>query len=71
MTYYDKTRVTFHGGSAFEVNGMDAEPFATFTFNTIVERNFIDAICVLVREHIHTSNGEPCNIKISTEDWDV
>ena len=38
MTHYDKTLVTFHSGNAFEVNGMEAEPFATFTCTTIVAR---------------------------------
>lgn len=70
MTHYDKTRVTFHSGNAFQVDGMEVEPFATFTCDIIVDSKLIDSICALVREHIHTANGEFCNIKVSTEDWD-
>ena len=71
MTHYDKTRVTFHHGNAFEIDGISAEPFATFTCDNIIDRELIDSICAMVRDHIHTANGEFCNIKLSTEDWDV
>ena len=70
MTHYDRTRVTFHRGNAFAPEGIEAEPFATFTINDIVEREVIDAICTLVRDHVHTAHADFCNIKISTEDWD-
>jgi hypothetical protein len=70
MTHYDKTLVTFHRGNAFAPEGIEAEPFATFTINDIVEREVIDAICTLVRDHVHTAHADFCNIKISTEDWD-
>ena len=71
MTHYDKTRVTFHRGNAFTPEGIEAEPFATLTINDLVERELIDAICDLVRNHVNTTHEDFCNIKISTEDWDV
>ena len=70
MTHYDKTLVTFHSGNAFEVNGMEAEPFATFTCTTIVDRELIEAICNLVRKHVNETQMDFCNIKLTTEDWD-
>ena len=70
MTHYDKTTVTFHGGSPYEVTGMNAEPFATFTCDTIVDRKLIDAICALVRKHINAEHREFCNIKLTSEEWD-
>lgn len=69
MEHYDKTRVTFHHGNAFEAAGIDPEPFATFICDNIIARELIDSICVMVRDHIH-AHGEFCNIKLSTEDWD-
>ena len=71
MTHYDKTRVTFHRGNAFTPEGIDAEPFATLTINDLVERELIDTICDLVRKHVNDTHMDFCNIKISTEDWDV
>jgi hypothetical protein len=71
MTHYDRTRVTFHRGNAFTPEGIEAEPFATLTINDLVERELIDAICDLVRNHVNTTHMDFCNIKISTEDWDV
>ena len=70
MTHYDRTRVTFHRGNAFAPEGIEAEAFATFTINDIVERELIDAICTLVRDHTNKAHADFCNIKISTEDWD-
>ncbi len=71
MTHYDKTRVTFHRGNAFTPEGIEAEPFATLTINDLVERELIDTICDLVRKHVNDTHMDFCNIKISTEDWDV
>lgn len=71
MTHYDRTRVTFHRGNAFTPEGIEAEPFATLTINDLVERELIDAICDLVRKHVNDTHMDFCNIKISTEDWDV
>ena len=70
MTHYDRTRVTFHRGNAFAPEGIEAEPFATFTINDIVEREVIDSLCAIMRDHVHTAHADFCNIKISTEDWD-
>jgi hypothetical protein len=70
MTHYDRTRVTFHRGNAFEPEGITPEPFATFTINDIVEREVIDSLCAIMRDHVHTAHADFCNIKISTEDWD-
>jgi hypothetical protein len=68
--HYDKTTVTFHRGNAFTPEGIDAAPFATFTMNDLVDRDLIDAICALVREHTNKAHADFCNIKLSTEDWD-
>jgi hypothetical protein len=68
--HYDKTRVTFHHGHAFEAAGIDPEPFATLTINSIVDRALIDAICELMRTHVNETHMDFCNIKISTENWD-
>ena len=70
-THYDRTRVTFHRGNAFAPEGIDKKPFATFTINDLVERELIDAICAVVREHTNKMHADCCNIKLSTEDWDA
>jgi len=70
MTHYDRTRVTFHRGNAFAPEGIEIEPFAMLTINDSVERELIDAICTLVRDHTNKAHADFCNIKISTEDWD-
>ena len=70
MTHYDKTRVTFHHGNAFDAEGITPTPFATFTCTTIVDRTLIDTICELVRDHINKEHGNFCNFKLTTEDWD-
>ena len=69
-THYDRTKITFHRGNAFTPEGIEAEPFATLTINDLVERELIDAICDLVRNHVNTTHMDFCNIKLSTEDWD-
>lgn len=70
MTNYDRTRVTFHRGNAFETDGVATEPFATLTVNDLVSRELIEAICALVREHTNKTHADCCNIKTYTEDWD-
>jgi hypothetical protein len=70
MTHYDRTRVTFHRGNAFTPEGIEAQPFATLTIDDLVERELIDAICALVRDHVNKAHADFCNIRISTEDWD-
>ena len=67
--FYDKTVVTFHNGNAFEPAGI--KPFATFTCNSLIDRQLIDGISKLVRNHINKTHMDFCNIKISTEDWDT
>lgn len=69
-THYDKTRITFHSGNAFAVEGITPEPFATLTFNVLVERELIDTICDLVRKHVNETHMDCCNIKLTSEDWD-
>ena len=71
MEHYDKTRITFHRGNAFTPEGVTKKPFATFVINDLVERELIDALCALMRDHIHKAHADFCNIKLSTEDWDV
>ena len=69
-THYDRTRVTFHRGNAFDSAGVAKEPFATLVFNDLVERDLIDSICALIRAHVNEARSDFCNIKLSTEDWD-
>jgi hypothetical protein len=69
--FYDKTIVTFHNGNAFEADGVTPEPFATFTCNCLIDRKLIDGISKLIRKHMNDTHLDFCNIKISTEDWDV
>ena len=71
MTHYDRTKITFHRGNAFAPEGIEAEPFAVLTVNDLVERDLIDAICGLIRDHVNKTHMDFCNIKLSTEDWDV
>jgi hypothetical protein len=71
MNHYDRTKITFHRGNAFAPEGIEAEPFATVTINDLVNHKLIEAICTLVREHVNGTHMDFCNIKISTEDWDV
>jgi hypothetical protein len=68
--FYDRTRVTFHRGNAFTPEGIDAEPFATFTIDDLVNHELIEAICGLVRAHVNDAHKDFCNIKLTTEDWD-
>jgi len=70
MTHYDKTLITFHRGNAFTPEGIDAAPFAILTINDLVDRELIDAICALVREHVNKAHADCCNIKLTLENWD-
>jgi hypothetical protein len=71
MTHYDKTLITFHRGNAFTPEGITPAPFAILTINDLVDRDLIDAICALVREHVNKAHADHCNIKLNLEDWDV
>jgi hypothetical protein len=71
MEYSNKTRITFHRGSAFAAEGITPEPFATFLINDLVNAELIEGLCALVREHVHTLHADFCNIKLTTEDWDT
>jgi len=70
MTILNKTRVTFHYGNAFSNEGLDKTPFAVFKYDGITDRELIDKICELVRTHVNEKEGDFCNIKLTTEDWD-
>jgi hypothetical protein len=70
MTILNKTRVSFHYGNAFSNEGIDKKPFAVFTYDGIVDRELIDKVCELVREHTNEHEGDFCNFKISTQNWD-
>lgn len=71
MTHFDKTRITFHRGDAFTPEGIEKKPFATFVINDLVDRELIEGLCALMRDHVHMAHAASCNIKLSTEDWDV
>ena len=62
--------MTFHYGNAFEADGITAEPFATFTHASIVDRALIDKIAKVVRDHVNKEDKDFCNVKITFEDWD-
>lgn len=68
--FFDRTKITFHRGNAFAPDGIDKKPFATFIINDLAERELIDAVCALVREHTNKMHAECCNIKLTSEDWD-
>jgi hypothetical protein len=70
MILFNKTRVSFHYGNAFSAAGIDKKPFAVLQYDGIVDRELIDKICQLVREHVNETEADFCNVKISTEDWD-
>lgn len=70
MEHYDRTTITFHRGNAFTPEGITPEPFATFIINDLVDRDLIDAICTMMREHTNKAHADFCNIKLTTEDWD-
>ena len=71
MKHFDKTRITFHRGNAFTPEGVSKKPFAVFTINDLVERELIESLCALMREHVNKAHADFCNIKLSTEDWDT
>jgi ribosomal protein S15P/S13E len=62
--------MTFHYGNAFEADGITAEPFATFTHTSIVDRALIDKVAKVVRDHVNRHDKDFCNVKITFEDWD-
>ena len=70
MTHYDKTLITFHRGNAFTPEGITPDPFATLIINDLVDRELIDSICALVREHVNKAHADCCNIKLTLENWD-
>jgi hypothetical protein len=71
MDYFNKTRITFHRGNGFTPEGITPEPFATFVINDLVDRELIEGLCALVRDHVHMMHADFCNIKLTTEDWDT
>ena len=71
MKYYDKACVTFHRGNGISPEGVEKKPFAKFTTDALISADVIDAIVALVREQVNTDHADCCNIKLSTEDWDV
>ena len=62
MDHYDKTTVTFHRGNAFAPEGIDADPFATLIINDLVDRELIDSICALVREHVNKVHADTATL---------
>lgn len=70
MNYLDKVRVSFHNGNAYAPEGIKKKPFAVFTYDGIVNRELIDKVCQLVKQYQNDEDGDFCNIKISSEDWD-
>ena len=70
MKYIQNVKMTFHYGNAFELAGIDDQPFATFTHAGIVDRVLIDKLARVMREHVNKHDQDFCNIKLSTEDWD-
>lgn len=71
MAMYDRTRITFHRGNGFAPEGITSEPFAVLTIDDLVDDELIEALCTLVRNHVHLKHADFCNVKLSTEQWDV
>jgi hypothetical protein len=69
-TIYNRITVNFHRGDAYAPGKIETEPFSTFIMNEMVDRDLIDAICVMVREYVNKEHGDFCNVKISAEEWD-
>jgi hypothetical protein len=69
-TFYDKTRITFHRGNAYDETGIEKKPFATIVISDLVNAETIEGLCALVRDHVHLMHADFCNVKISTEQWD-
>ena len=67
---FDNARITFHTGNGFSPEGIEKKPFATFTINTLITSDALDAIIKIVREHVNTAHRDCCNVKMSTQDWD-
>ena len=70
MSILNNARVSFHNGNAFDADGIEKKPFAVFTYAGFVDRDLIDEICKLIRDHVNEKEGDLCNIKMSFEDWD-
>jgi hypothetical protein len=70
MSTFDRTVITFHRGNAFDINGMDAEPFGTFTMNDLIDQELIEAVCNLIRAHVNDTHKDLCNFKLTLEEWD-
>ena len=71
MKHFDKTRITFHRGNAFTPEGIEKKPFATFVINDLVNEEWIEGLCALMRDHVHLMHADFCNVKLSTEEWDT
>ena len=71
---YGKVKVTFHRGNHYmRKDGLiDEEPFGIIEFpDELVERDLIDKLCETVRKHFNEVNGEVCNIKIESMEYDA
>lgn len=71
MKHFDKTRITFHRGNAFTLEGIEKKPFATFVINDLINEELIEGLCALMRDHVHLMHADFCNVKLSTEEWDT
>ena len=69
MKILNNARITFHNGNAFD-EGIEKKPFAVFTYAGFVDRDLLDVICGLIRDHVNEKEGDFCNVKITAEDWD-
>jgi len=71
---YGKTKISFFRGNRYmrENRDIDSEPFGIIQFDDeLIERELVDKLCKVVRDHWNKINGECCNIKIETIDYDA
>ena len=71
MKFINNVTMSFHHGNAFEKDGFESEPFATFKHHGIVNRVLIDKLAQVMREHVNKNEKDFCNVKLTFEDWDA
>ena len=74
IVLYGKVKIQFFKGNRYaRDNGeIDTEPFGTIYFpDELIERELVDKLCNVVRDHWNKVNGECCNVKIETIDYDM
>jgi hypothetical protein len=71
---YGKVKISFFGGNHYmrKDGAIDPEPFGVIDFpDELIERELVDKLCKVVRDHWNKVNGECCNIKIESMEYDA